>query len=294
MYKIGVDLGATKIECIATTEDPLNVLGRQRIQTNREGSYADLMHRLVAAVKELQQPYANQDWSLGLGMPGKFSKQEQKVVSSSVQAIVNQPLARDLSQALGCPANVANDAECFALSEAKLGAGKGFQKIAGVILGTGLGCGLVIDGESWSGRHGYAAEIGHVKIDPNSGLCWCGQKGCQELFVSGTAASRMFKQTYGQQKSFTELDQAFRSQDPEAVEFIKQWLFYFGRVMSNLITVFDPEVIVLGGGVSKAQVLYQEGLKAIEQQLFSDCFYTKIVPNQLGDASGVYGAVLLA
>ena len=186
-----------------------------------------------------------------------------------------------------------NDANCFAMAEALLGAGKGKKLVFGVIMGTGCGGGIVYKGEVFTGPQAIAGEWGHMCIDPNGPLCYCGQKGCTETFISGGGLENRYAEKYGVRRSLKEVEAAYFNREPEALEFMQTFFDHFGRALANLIDILDPDIVVIGGGVSNFPAVYTEGVKAVRKYVFTDELETPIVKHQLGDSAGVFGAALV-
>jgi fructokinase len=213
--------------------------------------------------------------------------------NSNTQCLNGKPIHRDLEKRLGHAVAVVNDANCFALAEALQGAGRGYHTVFGVIMGTGCGGGIVIDGTVHEGRQGIGGEWGHTTIDPNGPRCYCGARGCVETLISGGGLERLWRETHGAHRSMPDIVASSRSGNPDARDFMDWFLRHFGRAMANLANVLDPDVIVLGGGLSNIDELYTGGVERVREAVFSDYFDTPIVRNELGDASGVIGAALV-
>ena len=179
------------------------------------------------------------------------------------------------------------------MAEALHGAGKGHNLVFGIIMGTGCGGGIVYQGEVFTGPQSIAGEWGHMSIDPNGPLCYCGHRGCVETYISGAGAEARYAEKYGEKKSFAELTQAYHRGDPKATEFMRTFFRHFGRSLANLIDILDPDIVVLGGGLSNFDALYTAGVAEVAKQVFSDSLETPIVKNKLGDSAGVIGAALV-
>lgn len=294
MKRIGIDLGGTKTEIILTTDDPFEVLHRKRVPTSQEKGYHFIIEQLANLIIEFRD-LASDKTVVGMGIPGSINVKTGLVRNSNTQCLIGKRLKVDLEKKVNQAVWVENDANCFALSEARAGAGKGHKVVLGVIMGTGMGGGIVYNGELWSGLQGIAAEWGHTTIDIHGPLCWCGQRGCLEMYLSGTGISRMYKEKTGSVKSAEEIFSLFERQtDSNATEVIEEFLYYFGRGMANLINTIDPNLIVIGGGVSNLAILYDKGIEQTKNQLFNTELDTPIVKNCLGDSSGIFGAAILA
>lgn len=293
MKRIGIDLGGTKIESMLTNIDPLDVLERKRVPTPKAEGYECIVQTLEGLIRELLDQCGSEHVTIGIGLPGSISEITGLIHGCNILCLNGTPLKHDLSKRLGRDLRIENDANCFALSETKLGAGRWHNSIAGVILGTGGGGGIVIDGKLWNGLHGNAGEWGHSCLDINGPECWCGARGCMELYLSGTGLQRMYREAGGSDKKVPAIYQDYKEREELAVKVINEFLRYFGRGMANIINTFDPDVLILGGGVSNLPILYEEGVEEVRKQTFSYQGPTPIVQNQLGDSSGIYGAALL-
>ena len=272
--RIGIDLGGTKIEGIVLDGDGRE-LARVRVPTPRD-DYDATVGAIVGLVRRLD---AGRRGTVGVGIPGTISPATGVVKNANSTWLNGRPLHRDLERALGCPVRIANDANCFALSEAADGAAAGASVVFGVILGTGVGGGIVAGGIAWRGANAIAGEWGHNPLpwaddDERPGpRCWCGQDGCLETFLSGPALAR---------------DGGASS--PEALARYESRL---ARALASIVNVLDPDVIVLGGGVSNVASLYASVPRLWGDWIFSDRVDTKLVPPRHGDSSGVRGAARL-
>ncbi len=287
MYKIGVDLGGTKTEIIVLDEN-LNVLERKRVSTP-QNNYNEIIHTIETLVSEVSQNIS--DFSLGICCPGSISKQTGLIKNSNTQCLIGKSLKKDLEHKLQKTISIENDANCFTLSESKMGAGIGFDLVFGVILGTGVGGGIVINNILHCGRTNIAGEWGHHTLHQNGNSCYCGKSGCVETYISGPSLEKRWNKITGLTQSMPEIINNF----DYAIG--KQWkdefLENFGYGLANVIDILDPDAIILGGGLSNIDFLYTEGTKSIYSKVFSDIVETPILKNKLGDSSGVFGAALL-
>ena len=291
--RIAIDMGGTKTEIMLTENDPFKIIERKRVPTNREKGYSYILENLA----NLILAYRNKCQTaplIGMGIPGTISPKTGLVRNANTTCLIGKPLKTDLEKRIGLPVYIENDANCFALSEALYGAGKGYENVMGIIMGTGMGGGLILSGKLWGGRQGIAGEFGHSSINFNGLKCWCGQKGCLEMYLSGPAIEENYKNISGQKLSVEEIYGRYTSQESAAETAMNDLLDHFSRGMANLIACFDPDIIVIGGGVSNLPILYTEGVRRTSQRIFSDSMDTPIVKNQLGDSSGIFGAALLA
>jgi fructokinase len=292
MFRIGLDLGGTKIEGIVL-DGQGGELFRKRVETQRELGYPHILNRIKELHDELAAQIKNQPHTFGIGAPGVISLRTGLVKNSNTLCLIGRPMKADLENLLGRKIEIQNDANCFAMAEALHGAGRGKKLVFGVIMGTGCGGGIVHNGEVIAGLQGIAGEWGHSSIDPNGPLCYCGQRGCVETLISGGGLEARYAEQFGAKKSFREIEKDFSAGEPKTVAFVKIFFRHFGRALANLIVVLDPDIIVLGGGVSKFDALYTEGVAEVAGFVFSDSLETPIVKHQLGDSAGVIGAALI-
>ena len=290
--RIGIDLGGTKIEGVV-----LDAVGheifRKRIPTERDLGYQHILGRIKFLHDELLAAVPGQPTTFGIGTPGAISPRTGLLKNSNTVCMNGQPVKVDLEKILGRKIEIQNDANCFALAEAKLGAGRGKNLVFGVIMGTGCGGGIVHHGEVLTGAQGIAGEWGHTSIDPQGPPCYCGQRGCVESYLSGGGLENRYAEKFGVRRPLREVTAAYLAGEPSAVEFIQEFFNHFGRALANLINILDPDIVVIGGGVSNFDALYTEGVAAVRRQVFTDELQTPIVKHQLGDSAGVFGAALV-
>ena len=287
MYKIGIDLGGTKIEGVLVDEE-FQVIERKRVPTNQHNGYESILNTIKDLVSELNN---NEKTSIGVCTPGALSKESGLIKNSNTQCLIGKDLKNDLEKILDQEISIENDANCFALAEARLGAAKNHDTVFGVIMGTGVGGGLVIDGKIHSGRTNIAGEWGHHCIKPNGNECYCGRKGCVETYISGPALEKKWNELTNQTISVADIVK--NSQEDAYKTWKKEFLENFGLSMANVIDIIDPDAIVLGGGLSNISFLYDEGKNLVYENVFSDTVDTPILKNQLGDSAGVFGACLI-
>ena len=291
MRALGVDLGGTKIEGVVLDE-ALRPVHRVRVETERERGYDHILGRVAEVVAALR-PHAPETRLVGIGTPGSLSARDGTLKNSNTTCLNGRPLHADLERRLGLPVRLENDANCFALAETRDGAALGRALVFGVILGTGVGGGLVIDGRVRAGPQHIAGEWGHHTIDPAGPACYCGQRGCVETLLSGPALEAAYRAAGGAPASAAEIAARAAAGEATAAAVIERYLDCFGRALANLIDILDPDVVVLGGGLSNLDVLYTQGRDAVARYVFNDELTTPIVPNRLGDSAGVIGAALL-
>lgn len=294
--RIGVDLGGTKIEAIAL--DPCGeVLARRRVATPAE-DYSEIVRAIAALVRDIEME-TDRRGMVGVGAPGSISTHTGLAKGSNTQVVNGKPLDRDLARALGRPVRVENDANCFALSEAVDGAGQGARVVFGVILGTGVGGGIVVDGKILSGRNHIGGEWGHAPLpwmtrDEYPGRrCFCGHDGCIETFLSGPGLAHDYRARVG--AVATGRDIAARAQAGEAAAraSLDAYRDRLARALAMAVDILDPDVIVLGGGVSNVDYIYEGLTEHVARHAFSDALDTLILRNVHGDSSGVRGAAWL-
>ena len=292
MYRIGIDLGGTKIEGVVLAADGKEVI-RQRIPTERERGYQHILDKIKFLHDELAAAVPGQLTTFGIGTPGALSPRTGLLKNSNTVCMNGQPVKMDLEKLLGRKIEIQNDANCFALAEALLGAGRGKKLVFGVIIGTGCGGGIVHKGEVITGPQAIAGEWGHMSIDPNGPVCYCGQKGCTETFISGGGLENRYAEKFGVRRPLKEVEAAYFAGEPQAMEFMQEFFDRFGRAIANLIDILDPDIVVLGGGVSNFSAIYTEGVAAVRKYVFTDELETPILKHQLGDSAGVLGAALV-
>jgi len=292
MFRIGIDLGGTKIEGVVL-DGSGKELFRKRIDTQQEKGYRHILGRIKELHDGLVAQVKGGPTTFGIGTPGAISPRTGLMKNSNTVCLNGQPLKADLEKLLGRRINIQNDANCFAMAEALHGAGRGHDLVFGVIMGTGCGGGIVHKGQVIVGRQAIAGEWGHTSIDPTGPSCYCGQRGCVETYISGGGAEARYAEKFGTKTSFQDIVKDFRAGDAKAGEFMNDFFRRFGRAMANVIDVLDPDVVVLGGGVSNFDALYTDGIAAVKSFVFSDSLETPIVKHQLGDSAGVIGAALV-
>jgi len=235
---------------------------------------------------------------IGVGTPGTLDPKTQMLKNSNTTCYNGQPFKADLEQIAKLPISIANDANCFALAEARMGAVKS-QKIDaevvfGVIMGTGVGGGLVVNGKIVGGKHGIGGEWGHNFLDESGGQCYCGKVGCVETIISGPFTQRYYESISGQEKHLKEIvDLHEAGTDQYATQTINRLTHFFGKAISVVIDIVDPDVVVIGGGVGNIDYLYTDGVKSAREFVFNDGLETTFLKPELGDSAGVFGAAML-
>lgn len=287
MYKLGVDLGGTKTEAILLNEN-FDVLERKRIQTP-QNDYQQILNSISTLVLDLSKNIS--DFSLGICTPGAISKQTGLIINSNTQCLIGKSLKEDLENLLGKKVSMENDANCFTMAEATLGAAMEFDLVFGIILGTGVGGGIVIDKKLYPGRTNIAGEWGHHTLHPNGNPCYCGKTGCVETYISGPSLEKQWTQLTGKSQTLPEI--LFNFDNKIGKIWKEEFIENFGSGLANVIDILDPDAIVVGGGLSNIDFLYTEGKESVYHKVFSDLVDTPILQNKLGDSAGVFGACML-
>jgi fructokinase len=298
--RVGIDLGGTKIEGVALAADGRE-LQRRRVATPT-GDYEATLAAIAALVAALESA-AGTRAAVGIGIPGTISPASGLIKNANSVCLIGHALDKDLERLLGRPVRLANDADCFALSEASDGAGAGARSVFGTILGTGVGGGLVYEGRLIGGPNAIAGEWGHNPLpwpriwphgDERPGpKCYCGRMGCIETFLSGPGLARDHAGASGQTATPEEIVAAAMAGDVAARASLDRYVDRLARALATVINIFDPEVVVLGGGMSKIAQLYDEVPRRWGKWVFSDRVDTKLRPPVHGDSSGVRGAAWL-
>jgi fructokinase len=295
--RIGVDLGGTKIEAIALRDDG-SIAVRERVPTPKDDALA-----IIGAVRELVlsvERAAGEPCTVGIGTPGAISPRTGLLRNSNTVVLNGRPLDRELAQALGREIRMQNDANCFALSEATDGAAAGASVVFGVIIGTGCGGGIVVDGRALTGRHAIAGEWGHNPLpwprdeERPGPACYCGKRGCVETWLSGPGFARDHAGQNGGSASAEDVVALALAGDRPAIASLERYCDRLARALATIIDVLDPDAIVLGGGMSNVARLYERVPELLPAWVFSDHVSTPIVRPLHGGSSGVRGAAWLA
>lgn len=290
--RLGIDLGGTKIEIIALADDGRELL-RQRIATP-QGDYAATL-AAVAGLVGAAENALGRPGTVGIGIPGTESLASGLIKNANSTCLIGQPLRQDLQDLLGREVRLANDANCFALSEAVDGSGRGAETVFGVILGTGVGGGIVVHGRGLTGANAIAGEWGHNPLPDGDTPpdCYCGRRGCVETWLSGPALARDHHAHSGQRLDAVTIETRATAGDAACEASLRRYEARLGRALASVINILDPQVIVLGGGLSKMPRLYRNLPDCWAPHVFSDVCYTRILPPTHGDSSGVRGAAWL-
>lgn len=291
-YKIGIDLGGTKVESILVDSSGSVVL-RKRIPTPRGGDreYQNIRDAVYHAIRNAMQPIpAGTGCAIGVGIPGTIHQEKQVVQNANTTSLSGRSFQKDLERLLQRPIAMENDANCFTLAESLQGAAVDYDFVFGMILGSGCGGGLCINGRIHQGRHRIAGEWGHFAIDPQGARCWCGNIGCIETMISGIGAANRYFERFGEKLPFEKIVERYRDGDDKCTQAFDRFLDDFGRSVGGLISLLDPDVIVIGGGLSNVDELYDLGVERVRRYAFHERVHTPILKNRLGDSAGVYGA----
>ena len=295
-HRIGVDLGGTKIEVVALDPGGREVL-RRRVATPR-ADYAAIVAAVAELVHDVERELGG-PCTVGVGTPGALSPATGRMKNCNTTCLNGQPLDRDLAAALGCALRLANDADCLALSEAADGAGRGARVVFGVILGTGVGGGLVVDGRLVSGPNAVTGEWGHNPLpwatayERPGRLCYCGKRGCIETFLCGGALTADFLARTGHELPAERVAALAEAGQAHAAASLDGWLERLAKALASVVNVLDPDLFVIGGGLSNILRVYTAVPERWDRYAFSDTVLTRIAPARHGDSSGVLGAARL-
>ena len=294
---LGIDLGGTKIEGIVlkSKENPDEII-RHRINTEEEKGYSQVINNIKSLVNHIENKINYKFKRLGIGTPGTIDPETGLLKNSNSQCLNGKPIQKDLAKTLDKIIHIQNDANCFALAETLLGSVKDqypdAKNVFGIIIGTGVGGGVIIDGKTVYGSQGIGGEWGHTIVTDDGDECYCGKKGCVESVISGRALQIYYNKISGKNLTLEEI-YAKKDIDNHAKKTFKRLITYFGKGLSNVVNIIDPEVIVLGGGLSNIDELYDEGYDELKKYVFNPTFKTPLLKPKLGDSAGVYGAALL-
>lgn len=295
----GIDLGGTKIEGVVlkSAADPTPIV-RKRIATEGQKGYDHVIDRIGLLIDQLKAEIGQEPTHIGMGTPGAIDPPTGLLKNSNSTALNGQPFHRDLEERLGCSFVLANDANCFAVAEARMGIVPEEVPDArfcfGIIMGTGVGGGIVLNGQSHNGLQGIGGEWGHSFLSVEGEDCYCGNHGCVETLISGPALERYYHTLSKEQRSLREIVERSRSgNDKHAKKTMDRLMHFFGRGLTNLINIMDPDAIIVGGGVGNIDELYTEGVARVRSFVFNPRLDTPILKPKLGDSAGVFGAAFL-
>ena len=295
----GIDLGGTKIEgAVLDAAQPDKVLFRNRLPTEAGKGYHHVVNQVALLVQMMEQHMGYRPDRIGIGTPGTLDPQSQLLKNSNSTALNGQPLKADLQKSLQMEVYMANDANCFALAETHMGVvQRNFphaRVVFGVIMGTGVGGGIVVNGQVINGLQGIAGEWGHNFLDDSGGACYCGKYGCVEKVIAGPALEKFYESRTGIHRSLKAIQQLAAGQmDVHALETLTRLTHFFGKALSVVVNILDPDVIVVGGGVGNIDLLYSAGVASLRKHVFNNHLETPVVKPLLGDSAGVFGAAFL-
>lgn len=298
-YLWGIDLGGTKIEgVILDATDHNVVIARMRVATEASQGYQHVINQVLSLVSQLESASDTKATSIGMGTPGTTDPTTGLLKNSNTVCLNGMPFQKDLEKQSGITFKMANDANCFAVAEALMGHTLEQQPDAkvvfGVIMGTGVGGGLVINGQVNNGKQGIGGEWGHIFLDDSGGKCYCGRMGCVETIIAGPSIERWYALKSGQARPLKDIVARYRAGDDVVARDAMQRLFhFFGKGMAQVINIIDPDVIVLGGGLSNIPELYEQGVEEVRKHVFNHQLDTVFLQPKLGDSAGVFGAALL-
>ncbi len=296
MIRIGVDFGGTKIEAAALGPDGAFL---SRVRGPNPGDYDEAVMAVRDLVLEAERDAGATGASVGMGVPGSVSPVTGRIRNANSTWMNGCPFKEDVERALDRPIRLQNDANCFALSEAVDGAAAGANVVFGAILGTGCGGGVVLKGQALEGRNGIAGEWGHGPLpwptaeEHQAHQCWCGRTDCLETWVSGSAFREDYERSTGLQADGRAIIERVHAGEAAAVACLDRYIDRLGRALAAMCNLLDPDVIVLGGGMSNVEALYERVPPVVAHYAFTDQFTTPIVPAKYGDSSGVRGAAWL-
>lgn len=294
----GIDLGGTKIEgVILPSLDDANPLIRTRIPTEAQHGYQHIVQQIGKLVKQMEAETGLVCPAIGIGTPGVIDPRLHTMKNSNSTSLNGQPLQKDIQELLGIPTLLANDANCFALAETHWGVVKqqhpDAKMVFGIIMGTGVGGGLVMEGKVWNGLHGIGGEWGHIHLDDSGGPCYCGKTGCVETILSGPSLQRFYRESGGTAISLKEIVALAATGEEKALLTMHRLHHFFGKALSIITNMLDPDVIVIGGGVGNIDSIYTAGIRSLEHFIFNNRLDTPVLKPALGDSAGVFGAAAL-
>lgn len=297
-FLLGIDLGGTKIEGAILNKEDLSVIMRERVPTEGDKGYEHVLSQIKKLIDSLSTKTNLTFRSVGIGTPGTLDPILNSMKNCNSTALNGKPMKDDLQKLLDMEVKMSNDANCFAIAEAQLGIVKDVlpnaKNVFGVIMGTGVGGGIVINGQVVGGRQGIGGEWGHNLLEYQGKDCYCGRSGCVETVISGPALEKYYLEVSGEKKSLKEIVQAYRNEDNKHAFMTMERLFhYFGKGIASVINILDPEAIVIGGGVGNIDEIYTFGVSEVEKHVFNHRLDTIFLKPKLGDSAGVFGAALL-
>jgi predicted NBD/HSP70 family sugar kinase len=296
----GIDLGGTKVEgAILKSSGEPEVLFRDRLPTGGDLGYDHIISQIEKVVDKMEAAMGYRPVKIGIGTPGTLDPRFGTMKNSNTTCLNGRRLKADLEKKMGVELYMANDANCFALAEANMGIAKekfpDAKVVFGVIMGTGVGGGVVVDGKVINGLQGIGGEWGHNLLDESGGPCYCGKTGCVEQVLSGPALQRYYYELSGVKKSLKEIYEAHKEgNDGPASKTMERLIRFFGVALSVVVNILDPDVIVIGGGVGNIELIYTEGVASLGKYIFNNRLDTPVLRPKLGDSAGVFGAAFLS
>ena len=295
----GIDLGGTKVEGVVlkSAENP-EILFRDRLSTEREKGYDHILNQINNLVQKMETAVGYRAGQIGMGTPGALDPKTGTIKNSNSTSLIGKPLKNDLKKLIGAEFQLENDANCFALAETRMGSVKEkypeAKVVFGVIMGTGVGGGVVVNGQTINGLQSIGGEWGHNFLDESGGSCYCGKVGCVEQVLSGPALEKFYQSVSGAKKNLKEIHAAhLAGTDAFATQTMKRMTVFFGKAISVVINILDPDVVVIGGGVGNIDLIYTEGREEARKNVFNTRLDTPIIKPKLGDSAGVFGAAYL-
>ncbi|QOI98066.1 MAG: ROK family protein [Flammeovirgaceae bacterium] len=295
----GIDLGGTKIEgvILESADNPV-VVYRNRLPTEAEKGYDHVINQIDALVNDMKRHAGFAPARIGIGTPGTIDPATRLLKNSNSVKLNDKPLKDDLENRLQLSVLMANDANCFALAETKMGVVHEVlpqaEVVFGVIIGTGVGGGIVVNGKVLNGLHGIAGEWGHNFLDESGGPCYCGKSGCVEKILAGPSLESFYQNLTGLKKTLKEIYILSQTgTDEAAVQTMQRLTHFFGLGLSVVLNILDPDVVVIGGGVGNIDAIYTAGVDSLRRHLFNNRLETPVLKPKLGDSAGVFGAAFL-
>jgi predicted NBD/HSP70 family sugar kinase len=294
----GIDLGGTKVEGVVLEAGRIKQpILRHRIDTESRKGYEHILNQIATLLQQMQDESGLKPDRIGFGTPGVLDPVLQTMKNCNSTALNGKSLKKDLEEKLGIPVVLANDANCFALAETHWGAVKeacaDAKVVFGIIMGTGVGGGIVIHQQVWNGKHGIAGEWGHNFLDESGGSCYCGKTGCVETVISGPATEKYYESISGEKRKLRDIHQRCLAGEEAATKTIQRLCHFFGKALSVVVDILDPDVVVVGGGVGNISSLYTEGRASLQAHIFNNSVDVPILQPCLGDSAGVFGAAAL-
>lgn len=295
----GIDLGGTKVEAVVLRSlEPLEIIFRHRLPTEAHKGYEHILRQVAKLVDEVAMQVGERPEQIGIGTPGANDPQTGLHKNSNSTALNGRPFKSDLGDLLGVHLEMANDANCFALAEATLGVVPqtlpDAKVVFGIIMGTGVGGGVVINGKVLNGHHGIGGEWGHNFLDDSGGPCYCGKTGCVEKILSGPSLEAYYQKLSGTGLRLPEIIAHYQSgMDLYAQQTVERLLHFFGKGFASVINILDPDAVVIGGGVGNIDLLYNLGKEEVIKNAFNPTLNIPFLKPTLGDSAGVFGAAML-